>query len=218
MSNFYVYIHKRLDNGLVFYVGKGKNNRAFSDKGRNKYWKNTVSKHGFVVEIVFENLTEDEAFQIEKDTILEFEYFNHPLTNMTRGGEGSSGFKWSQDQLKNHVKFKLKGVKHSEERIEKNRISQTGKKQSLETKIKRAKKLKEVGTVNDRNTYLFYCKDDIFIGTRKELCEYLNLDNTRKLRSLFWSKPNLTAFGWSVLRLNELLIFKEIQNGRTLRY
>lgn len=218
MSKFYVYLHRRLSDNLVFYVGKGKDKRAFSKNKRNKYWNHTVEKHGLVVEIVFENLTEEESFQLEKDTILEFRYFNHPLTNMTDGGEGASGFKWSNDQLVNHVGSKSKGEKHSLERIEKNRIAQTGRKQSETTKLKRSLVLKNVGTCNDRNKYVFYSEDDVFIGTRKELCSYLNLKSTRDLRSLFWSKPQLTSKGWSVLRLHELLILKEIQNGRTLRY
>lgn len=94
---FYVYVHRRLTDSKPFYVGKGKGNRAFTSDGRNDYWKNTKDKHGFSVEIVFENLTEDEAFQCEKDTITEFRYFGYPLTNLTDGGDGTSGYKVSEE-------------------------------------------------------------------------------------------------------------------------
>jgi len=89
-NRFYVYIHRRLTDNKVFYVGKGNKNRAYSKCGRNKYWLRTYSKHGRSVEIVFDGLTSSEAFQAEIDTILEWRYFGHPLCNMTIGGDGSS--------------------------------------------------------------------------------------------------------------------------------
>lgn len=108
---FYVYVHRRLTDNKPFYVGKGKGNRAFVSTGRNKYWKNTKDKYGFSVEIVFENLTEEEAFQCEKDTILEFKYFGYPLTNLTDGGDGTSGYKVSAEAKK------CKSLKMSDKRI-----------------------------------------------------------------------------------------------------
>lgn len=67
MSNiYYVYVHRRLSNGHPFYVGKGKDKRAWDLQGRNSYWTRTKNKHGLLVEIVFDNLSEDEAFQCEK--------------------------------------------------------------------------------------------------------------------------------------------------------
>lgn len=111
---FYVYVHRRLTDNKPFYVGKGKGNRAFTSNGRNDYWKNTKDKHGFSVEIVFENLTEDEAFQCEKDTITEFRYFGYPLTNLTDGGEGVSGIKQSAETIRKRV-LKNTGKKRTEE-------------------------------------------------------------------------------------------------------
>lgn len=89
-SSYYVYIHKRASDGKPFYVGKGNKYRAWVTKGRNNWWEKVVLKHGFTVEIVYEKLTEEEAFQCEKDVILEFNYFGYPLVNLTTGGEGGS--------------------------------------------------------------------------------------------------------------------------------
>lgn len=119
MNNFYVYVHRRLSDNKPFYVGKGKGNRAFSSFGRNSYWKNTKEKHGLSVEIVFDNLTEDESFQCEKDTILEFKYFGYPLTNLTDGGEGTTGYKVTEKAKR------LKSVVMSDKKIY-NFISKTG--------------------------------------------------------------------------------------------
>jgi len=92
---FYVYLHRRASDNKVFYVGKGKGKRAYSTFGRNDRWNKTAKKHGLIVEIVFDNLEETEAFQVERDTILEMKYFGYPLVNMTNGGDGISGFKHS---------------------------------------------------------------------------------------------------------------------------
>lgn len=107
MNEFYVYVHRRASDNLPFYVGKGKDKRAWSQSPRSAFWKNVKTKHGLIVEIVFDNLSEEEAFQCEKDTILEFRYFGYPLVNLTNGGEGASGFRHTGDslvRLQKHIK------------------------------------------------------------------------------------------------------------------
>lgn len=139
MNNiFYVYIHRRLTDNKPFYVGKGKGNRAFSLVNRNRYWVNTKEKHGFSVEIIFDNLSEDEAFACEKDTILELRYFGYPLTNMTDGGEGTSGVKQSAETIRKRV-AKTTGQKRSESTRQLISESLTGIKRSDETKQKLSK-------------------------------------------------------------------------------
>ena len=65
---FYVYEHIRLDNMTCFYVGKGKGERAY-DLERNDHHNNISNRHGHAVLIIKDNLTEEEAFELEKDTI-----------------------------------------------------------------------------------------------------------------------------------------------------
>lgn len=135
MNNFYVYVHYRESDSLPFYVGKGKGNRAYQFSGRNEYWNRTYKKHGARVEIVFENLTEDESFQLEIDTILEFKYFGFPLTNMTNGGEGTSGHKQSEETIKLRVS-KTTGQKRTKETRDKISKANRGKKRSEEVSAK----------------------------------------------------------------------------------
>ena len=94
---FYTYVHRRQDDNLIFYVGKGQKRRAWSKKGRNKHWHNTVKKHGYVVEIWNYFLSEKDAFEDEMKLIS-----NMPdcmkLTNLTLGGEGMSGYKYTEQQ------------------------------------------------------------------------------------------------------------------------
>lgn len=115
MSNYYVYFHINPITNTIFYIGKGKGKRAFTKNNRNKHWYNTVNKYrGFIVDIIESNLTEEEAFQIEKKYISKIGLNN--LTNMTLGGEGASGRKHivSEETRKKLSEVSI-GRKHSEE-------------------------------------------------------------------------------------------------------
>lgn len=86
-SIFYVYVHKRKTDGSVFYVGKGTGDRASDNSSRNIWWSRIVEKsNGYEFEIVYDNLTEQEAFKKEQELILEFGLDN--LCNITKGGSG----------------------------------------------------------------------------------------------------------------------------------
>jgi hypothetical protein len=97
---FYIYVHKRKTDSKIFYVGKGKNKRAWSTDRKNNHWDNVVNKHGFYVEILESNLTEENAFLLEKEFISLFTKLFCPLTNKTNGGEGTSGFKRTEEHTK----------------------------------------------------------------------------------------------------------------------
>jgi hypothetical protein len=94
-DSFYTYLHWRADDDLVFYVGKGSGSRAFNFRGRNGHWRNTVRKHGILVDLVAWWSEEHDAFEHEKLLIACFKTLGHPLCNRTDGGEGLSGFKHS---------------------------------------------------------------------------------------------------------------------------
>jgi hypothetical protein len=95
-GTFYVYEHWRLDRDECFYVGKGKGNRAYSMKNRNRYHQAIRSKlnrigSAFEVRIVATNLLEEDAFCLERERILFWRNNNIDLSNMTDGGEGVRG-------------------------------------------------------------------------------------------------------------------------------
>jgi hypothetical protein len=88
MNEFYVYLYLREDN-TPYYVGKGKDNRVFSNN-------RSVSKPKDETRIIFhsKNLTEEEAFTIEKELIAKYGRKDNGtgiLRNLTDGGEGTSG-------------------------------------------------------------------------------------------------------------------------------
>ncbi len=66
-NDYYVYLHKTL-NGKVFYVGKGRENRAWKKSRRSKAW-NECAANGFSVEIYRNNLSEANALEIENTLI-----------------------------------------------------------------------------------------------------------------------------------------------------
>ena len=101
-NKFYVYEHAT-EGGEVFYVGKGTGDRAWQKTGRSSYWNNVARKHGRVVHIVRDGLSELEAFDIEKCLIARHgrrDEGEGTLVNLTPGGEGRSGQtekgKWAQ--------------------------------------------------------------------------------------------------------------------------
>lgn len=91
-TNAYVYVHKRLDTGHPFYVGKGSGNRATSKKDRNPHWRNIVAKVGYESTIVASGLSHKQALNAEKLTIAALKKF-YPLANLTNGGDGGNGLK-----------------------------------------------------------------------------------------------------------------------------
>jgi hypothetical protein len=112
-QDFYIYAHRRLDTGEVFYVGKGRARRAWQRQSRSRWWKAIVDKAGFEVEIMATSLSEDEAFKQERSLIAEFRGRATPLCNMTDGGNGGDGsIHWSiEGREKTIVRCKIMAEK-----------------------------------------------------------------------------------------------------------
>jgi hypothetical protein len=113
----YVYQHIRLDTNEVFYIGIGKQKyRSTDQNNRNKYWLNVVNKVGYSIEIIAENISYDEALNLERHlikTIGRKDLGLGPLVNMTDGGEGRSNFKHSKESMlktKNSEGYKNRNV------------------------------------------------------------------------------------------------------------
>ena len=97
MNNFYVYEHVRPDTGEVFYVGKGSGRRIRSVKRINRHHQIIVAHIeslglSISVRCVEANLSEAEAFTLERQRISLLRAAWVRLTNTTEGGEGTCGF------------------------------------------------------------------------------------------------------------------------------
>ena len=127
-----------------FYIGKGKDGRK-DRLSRNPIHDRISRKHGHAVVVLYDNLTEEEAFFYERETIenLEFdEGYEIPckncgeftgkfsyLTNFTFGGEGVSGYNFSEETKKIiSKKCSVSGKKSWENEEKKEKQSETVKK------------------------------------------------------------------------------------------
>ncbi len=134
MNNACVYFHINPVKNEVFYVGIGINNRAYSKKNRSKIWHNTVKKYNYVVDITETNLTWEQACEREKFYIAKlgrYDLGKGRLVNMTDGGDGIKGYKFTEEQIKNLSKSHI-GHKVKEETKKKLSIAYKGKSQSKE--------------------------------------------------------------------------------------
>jgi len=105
-NNFYVYELVNPITNLPFYVGKGRDNRAWKqiqlrnnikESKYNPHKYNTIKKlindqQVIIIRIVLSTLNEQEAFEVEQDLIATYKRVNEGgiLTNICRGGEGST--------------------------------------------------------------------------------------------------------------------------------
>lgn len=87
MNDYYIYEWFNIDNHEVFYVGKGRKNRYKTISGRNPYFINYYNKYNCNVRIIFSDLTEDEAFNLEIETIKKYKEEGFCKCNLTDGGE-----------------------------------------------------------------------------------------------------------------------------------
>jgi hypothetical protein len=138
----YLYRHVRLDKNEVFYIGIGgfdkreplnSYKRAFSNRNRNYHWHNVVNITDYIVDIILDNLTFEEAIEKEIEFVKIYgrkDLEVGTLVNMTDGGEGHKTFSEESinkikksltgrilsDETKQKISMKSKGLpKHTEE-------------------------------------------------------------------------------------------------------
>jgi hypothetical protein len=150
VNNYYTYSYLRED-GTPYYIGKGKNKRAYSKSSRYVQ----VPKDKDRILFLKQNLTEDEAFKHEKYMIHVLgrkDLGTGILRNLTEGGEGSSGcipsedtrLKMRESQIgktlsethRKRIGESRRGICHSEESKRKMSMAHKGKIISEETKKK----------------------------------------------------------------------------------
>ena len=97
-----LYFHINNFNGEVFYVGMGIKRRPYDIKKRNNWWNHLVDKYGYDIIIEEDNLTQIEAFELERYWIKRIgrrDLGLGTLVNLTDGGEGSVGYKHTKETL-----------------------------------------------------------------------------------------------------------------------
>ena len=88
--NKVVYLHRKLTDNSVFYVGMGNKNRPHS-LNRTEFWHKTVEKYGLFVDVVKTGMSNEDALELEMELISYYgrrDLGTGNLVNLTVGGEG----------------------------------------------------------------------------------------------------------------------------------
>lgn len=141
-----VYLHRKKDTNDVFYVGIGKSlKRAYTKNRRSELWNYTYKKHGLIVEITHTDLIWEECCKIEQ-YLIEFyrNFYGGKLCNLTDGGDGILGFKFSKEAKEDRNKkisqsFTEERKKYYSEIFSGSKNNFFGKKHSFEARQKISK-------------------------------------------------------------------------------
>lgn len=141
MNKFYVYRWFYKDTNETFHIGKGKNQRYKETKqSRNQYFKNIIEKEkdNVASEILYNNLTEQEAWELERKLIREYKAKGECKTNFHEGGNGGNTGCYDNPERSAKLSAAAKkrigklnpmfGKHHTEETKEKIRQANLGKK------------------------------------------------------------------------------------------
>ena len=204
-----VYKHIRKDKNEIFYIGIGKTiARAKSKKSRNNHWHNIINKTDYSIEIIYNNISWEDACELEKTYIKQYgrkDLGLGLLVNMTDGGDGISNISdetkkkmsnkkidkklTQQHILKITQNNKMRGKpnkwgNHSEENIEIIRKCSIGKNHTQESIIKQrtSKESKKIKIFNNTTEITFNsissCIKDFF-----NVVQYNNKKEFDKIRS-----------------------------------
>jgi hypothetical protein len=148
-EEYYVYAYLR-ENGTPYYIGKGKGDRAYK---KSRAVKPPPENR---ILIVLQNLTEEQAFSNERDFITWYgrlDINTGILENRTHGGEGSSGFRHTDEW---RIRLKTESIFAT---------NNPGKNKSKETQEKIRQKSKEaMARPEVRQRYLDSLKTRVLDG------------------------------------------------------
>lgn len=153
-KTYYVYEWFIIDTKEIFHVGMGSGNRMFNITSRNDYFKRIINKHKCDVRIYKNNLTQEEAYLLEKERIRQLKEINQAKTNFHEGGKGGNTFKYLPEYRLNEIKNKIgehslnkwkdEKVRNNITNSIRNGMNKSGVKEKISTKTKEAMSRKEV--------------------------------------------------------------------------
>ena len=129
----FLYRHIRLDKNEPFYIGIGsKNNydRAYCVKKRNRIWNSIYSTSDIEVEIIVDGLNWEQIKEKEVEFIKLYGRIDNNtgiLANLTNGGAGMLGFKFSKSARANMSKAQKLKAPVSEETRKKLSLASTNR-------------------------------------------------------------------------------------------
>jgi len=165
----YLYRHIRLDKNEPFYIGVATHLKRAYDKSsrKNKIWKSIIAKTDYRVEILFDDLTREQALEKEIEFISFYgriDLKTGTLANYTNGGEELNGL-WNKGRkaseetkakLREAAKHKPPMSKETREKLSKSKMGhivseETRRKLSLINKGKKTNPWSEEQKVKNKN-------------------------------------------------------------------
>lgn len=203
----YVYRHIRLDKNEVFYIGISNEinenfKRAYCKQRRNNHWNNIVNKSEYKVDILFYNVTWEFAKQKEIELIeLYAKKIDNSgsLCNITNGGEGTLGLKWSKER-RDKILQAITGRKRTNEQKERISKSRVGNILSENHRFNISKTLKNkkwsVEELNSKKNasskIVINEQSGIFYSSAKEAAIAHNINNSTLYNKLIGLRKNNT--------------------------
>lgn len=202
MNTYYVYKHIIKETGEIFYIGRGKNRRAYDKSSRNTYWKNIINKYEYLVEIIKENLG------IEESKKLEIALIDHyrPRANLTEGGEGMAGYKFDPEFVKGRNQ-KNKDLWKDEKWVKERNENLTKAMNLPETKLNISN-----GLIEYHNKRVLEGKDVSWKGIKRSEAVKLQMSERQKGEKAYWYGKT-TAVAKKVINLDTGEIFLTIKSA-----
>ena len=94
---FYVYAWNNKNSGEVFYVGKGKDKRYKNIHARNELFLEYIKNNEVDVKIILNNLSEEEAFNKEKEVTEYYKALGQCQCNLAKPGAGGLSYIWTSE-------------------------------------------------------------------------------------------------------------------------
>lgn len=214
-ESFYVYEHIRKDSFLPFYVGKGKDNRAYRIINRNKYWRNIVNKcNGFDVRFIVKDVDEELAFLVEKERIHQLKLLNIKLCNLTNGGDGVSGYKFTDEQ-RQKMSLSRTGKKLPEDQVERiTKLFRTIERteewcKNISNSLKNVPKTKEtIKKISESKTKYVFCIDENKLFRSAEIAsKYYGIHKSAITRACNGSRKKANKMNWRYAEQKDLECF-----------
>lgn len=202
----YLYRHIRLDNNKPFYIGVGglmgddMFRRAYRKTNRSSFWNNIVSKAGYEVEIMLDDISNDDILNKEKYFISLYGRINIGtgcLVNLTDGGDGCNNMKHSE-KVKLMQSERVKGVKHPNHgkalpTLVRNKISNSllGRKNNKHSSFMMKNKNSSKKVIDNSTGVLF--------SSTKEASDFLKMNNSTLKAMLNGYNPNKTRLSYYII-------------------